>query len=332
MIGAIQHIVRTADAAIARVSLALRPERNAVMSFLFHSLFRDEREIALNLVDPLDRTTTTQFRQLIEYYLDHDYRFVSPPDLLTGLDPAGRYALITFDDGYFNNTLALPILEEYRVPAVFFISTDHVLQNKCYWWDVLHRERLAQGASRRRIYAECVAMKRLRTDQIEAELIARFGAEALRPRGDIDRPFSAPELREFARSPYVHLGNHTANHAILTNYTPAEVRAQVRAGQDALEAITGVRPISIAYPNGAHSPEVIEACREVGLKIGFTVRPHKAPLPLNPQSTDLLRLGRFVPNGEVPIAEQCRTYRSDFQFYGRFRSGYLRMLRGQPAQ
>ena len=32
------------------------------------------------------------------------------------------------------------------------------------------------------------------------------------------------------------------------------------------------------------------------------------------------------------IVNQCRTYRSDFQLYGRLRDGYLRLRRGQVAQ
>ena len=144
---AIQRIVRSTDTAVARVSLALRPERNALLSFLFHSLFRNDREIALNVVDPLERTTVAQFRQLIGYYVRHGYRFISPADLLRGLDADEKYAMITFDDGYFNNTLALPVLEEFGVPAVFFISTDHVRKNKCFWWDVLYRPRRSEGAT-----------------------------------------------------------------------------------------------------------------------------------------------------------------------------------------
>jgi len=132
MISSIQRLVRATDCVVARAYLSLFRERSALLSFLFHSLFRDEREIALNQVDPLQRTTVAQFRRFVEYYLAHDYRFIGPADLLGGLDPDGKYAMITFDDGYFNNTLALPILEEYRVPAVVFVSTDHVRQNKCF--------------------------------------------------------------------------------------------------------------------------------------------------------------------------------------------------------
>ena len=130
MIATIQRLVRAVDCLIARSYLSLVHEGTGLLVFLFHSLFRDEPEIALNRVDPLQRTTVGQFRRFVEYYLDHDYRFIGPDDLLNGLEPGGKYALISFDDGYYNNVLARPILEEYRAPALFFISTDHVGKNK----------------------------------------------------------------------------------------------------------------------------------------------------------------------------------------------------------
>ena len=332
MIDAIQQLVRATDAAIARLYLSLFRERNALISFLFHSLFRDQSEIGRNLVDPLQKTTVEQFRRLVGYYLDHGYRFVAPDDLIGGLGPEGKYALLTFDDGYFNNTLALPVLAEFGVPAVFFVSTDHVRQNKGFWWDVLYRELSARGVSARRIYREGVALKSRRTEEIEALLRDRFGPRAFEPRGDIDRPFTPDELREFARNPFVNLGNHTANHAILTNYTPDQVRDQILGAQEAILSLTGVSPRMIAYPNGAHTGAILQTCGEVGLKVGFTIRPEKNLVPLGSGSPSLLRLGRFAPLGDGPIEPQCRTYRSDLLLYGMFRDGYLRLHGGQVAR
>lgn len=332
MTSPVQRMVRSIDSVVARIYLALCRERNAVISFLFHSLFKSEKEIAQKLVDPLERTTVAQFRQFVRYFLQHGYRFISPDDLLGSLDPRGKYALITFDDGYFNNSLALGVLEEFGVPAIFFISTEHVRLNKSFWWDVLYRERSAQGASERQIYREALALKSLRTHEIESRLIERFGPAALTPRGDIDRPFTPAELRDFAQSSHVHLGNHTADHAILTNYDLPEAEAQIRGAQETLREMTGVTAMSIAYPNGAHNPRLVRMCREIGLKVGFTIRPAKIGLPLNDGSPSLLQLGRFVPHADSPMATQCRTFRSDFQLYGKFRAGYLRLVRGQAAQ
>jgi peptidoglycan/xylan/chitin deacetylase (PgdA/CDA1 family) len=325
VVAGIQQIVRSADAALARVYLSFRPERNAVMSFIFHSLFRNEAEIAQNLIDPQQRTTVAQLREFIIYYLEHGYRFITPNELLNGLDKSGKYVLMSFDDGYYNNIHARPVLEELKVPATFFISTNNVQQNKCFWWDVVYRERAAQRRPHKHILAETQSFKHLRTKHIEAELMARFGPDALVPRGDIDRPFTPAELADFAKSPYVHLGNHTADHAVLTNYTREEVREQVEGAQAWLKELTGAAPEAIAYPNGNYSDTVVEVCEELGLKVGFTVCPKKISLPLRAKASNLLRLGRFGTHGDVPLLTQCETYRSDLLIYCALRSGYLRL-------
>ena len=169
-------------------------------------------------------------------------------------------------------------------------------------------------------------MKSRTSEQIEAELRAEFGADAFTPRSEIDRPFSAAELRDFARAPHVYLGNHTANHAILTNYPMDEARAQVRKAQESLTEMTGVCPRAIAYPNGAHSDAIVRICRDLGLDLGFTIAPVKNPVDV--RSPNALRLGRFAPYDAIPIEIQCRTYRSDLLLYSNFRTAYLRLVCG----
>ena len=327
MIATVQRILRSTDAAVAGAYLSVFRERDALVPLLFHSLFRDESEIDRNDIDPLDRITVARLRACVKYYLDHGYRFVSPDDLLAQ-PPEGRLAMVTFDDGYFNNTLALPVLEEFNIPAVFFISTGHVRLGKCFWWDVLHRERTARHTPPETIDRERRALKRLRTEDIERRLIDEFGPNCLAPRGDIDRPFTPDELRDFSRHRLVRLGNHTADHAILTNYPEHEAKQQVAAAQQWLTNEIGFTPTAIAYPNGGSNDAVVRYCHELGLKLGFTVRPRKSPLPLDVRAGALLRLGRFTPHADSPVDAQCRAYRSDLQLYGTFRSGYLK-LRGR---
>jgi peptidoglycan/xylan/chitin deacetylase (PgdA/CDA1 family) len=331
MIDAIRSFVHGADSMFAGMYLAMFGEQNAVMSFLFHSLFRNEKEMRRNVIHPMDETTVEKFRTLIEYYVHHGYQFISPQDVVNGLDRRGKYAMLTFDDGYCNNRLAVPILEEFNVPAVFFISTNNVRDNKSFWWDVLYRERTAQGRSERQIYDEGVDLKTLPTEQIEERLIKNFGSNAMKPQCDIDRPFTPQELIEFASSPCVHIGNHTANHAILTNYSAEGVRRQVLAAQDYLEQLLGKKPISIAYPNGRQNDMVVEICRELGLKVGFTVRPEKLSLRSIGQSKNLMKIGRFVPHANSTMEMQCRTYRSDILIYGALRTAYIKLLRQEVA-
>ena len=331
MIRSLQSLIRSADAAVARLYLSCRAERNSLMGFLFHSLFRVADDIEKDLIDPLQRTTVDQFRQFIEYYLRLGYQFVGPEAIARGLPAGKNYAVVTFDDGYYNNTLALPVLEEYDIPAIFFICSDNIRDNRCFWWDVLYRELIERGVSKQTIYREGLAQKTLATAEIESRLAGRFGPGAFAPRSDIDRPFSPSELRQFASSRHVHIGNHTAGHAILTNYPHQLVRTQVQSAQDALSEMTGATPIAIAYPNGGYNPAIAAICRDLGLTLGFTTHQKKNPLPVEPRGEGLMTMGRFCLHGRSPIGIQCRTCRSDIQLYPLLRDGYVSLRRKKPA-
>jgi peptidoglycan/xylan/chitin deacetylase (PgdA/CDA1 family) len=48
--------------------------------------------------------------------------------------------VLTFDDGYIDNFLyARPLLEKFKVPANFFISTYYVEKKEEFWWDALEQ-------------------------------------------------------------------------------------------------------------------------------------------------------------------------------------------------
>lgn len=327
MIDAIQNLVRATDDAVAHAYLSCFRERPAIRCFLFHSLFRDESEIDGNVVDFLQRTTVEQFRQFILYYLDCGYVFVTPRDVLAGLAPDRQYALITFDDGYFSNSLALPVMQSLNVPAAFYIATEHVRSGMCFWWDVLHRERHRLGASTEQIHHEALSLKSLTTEAIHAKLSAQFGSKAFDPIGDIDRPFTTDELRAFAASPLVEVGNHTTHHTILTNYTPAEAGRSIAAAQAWLTETLGTTPVSIAYPNGGVNASVVKAAKDAGLKIGFTTRPHKNELA-HLHAADFMEFGRFCLHGEAPFMKQCKTCRSDLLIYSRLRQLFVNFRPG----
>src|SRR4051812_46344245 len=119
MISTIRNLAHSTDSAVSRLYLSVFQEQNALRSFLFHSLFRNPQEMDQNLIDPLDRTTVNALRQLIAYYRGHGYVFISPDQIVDGLPDDQKYAMLTFDDGYYNNHLALPLLEEFNIPATF---------------------------------------------------------------------------------------------------------------------------------------------------------------------------------------------------------------------
>ena len=58
------------------------------------------------------------------------------------------------------------------------------------------------------------------------------------------------------------MSNHTWNHPSLPSLSPEEVAWEVAHCDSVLEAVTGNRPITLAYPYNAMSPEVVAKCEE----------------------------------------------------------------------
>jgi peptidoglycan/xylan/chitin deacetylase (PgdA/CDA1 family) len=204
-----------------------------------------------------------------------------------------------------------------QVPAVFFISTAYIESGKSFWWDVLYRQRVKQATPPRKIAEELEHVKSLPWTDIEPYLTREFGAAALDSACDADRPFCPGELAAFSRQPQVHLGNHTRDHAILTNLSRSEARQQISMAQEDLYRICGVNAQSIAYPNGAHSAQVHQAAKDSGLTLGVTVEKRKNYLPLDPGPQSLLNLGRFQIFRDRPLIQQLEIFRGDFGRHGR---------------
>lgn len=306
-------MLRFVDGVWCGAVLATVGDRPGLLSFLFHAVSADRRTDAIDsVVDPTQTLTTDSVARFVRYFRRHGYRFVSPAQIRAGLDPDGRYVLMTFDDGYYNNYRMLPILRGEDVPAVFFISTNHVIHGKAFWWDVVYRERIKQGVSPVIIEREQRSLKSRTHQNIEKYLIQEFGVAALDPIGDEDRPMSSDELRTFARSPGVHIGNHTMDHAILTNYSNSEVRRQIEGAQDALEAVLGIQVTAISYPNGNYSSTILRIARECGVHIGITVDPRRSVAPFD--DSERLRLGRFCFTRGYDRPQSFRAFRSGWSF------------------
>lgn len=310
--GLAQAGLKLSDALCMGLTPAWAREAPGLIVVALHSLCRSRAQLHDPAIVADQNVCVDDLRSLIEAVLASGYTVVSPDDVAAGLAGGGKYAMLTFDDGYFNNVLALDVLEEFQVPAAFFISSGHVLQGKGFWWDAVSRELSRAGASRAARNAELRRLKALSPAGVEAAVRVRFGPHALRPRGDTDRPFTAPELADFARHRWVHIGNHTVDHAILTRCSRDEMQRQIRDCQEALQAITGRAPVAIAYPNGNHSAAVVTAAHAAGLRVGLTVHPAKNRLPALAGSSRLMELGRFYFHGRPDPALEFRSYRCGF--------------------
>lgn len=305
-------LIDSFDKIISNNYLRFFKERNSLMVYLFHGLFKDENEIAMNHVHPQQKITIKLFREFIEYHLNNGFVFISPGELLEGLNEDKKYLLLTFDDGYYNNIHSLDILNEYDIPAIFFISSNNIEQNQCFWWDIVYRERIKRNIPLSEISKEISDLKKKKARYIQEYIIREFGNEAFSPISNIDRPFTRNELVDFSNNRSVYLGNHTVNHAILTNYNSVEIATEIEQSQIFLKDVMGSAPDVISYPNGNFSNEVLNISKKLGLKLGITTKHRKNYLPIDFNGLEPYLINRFTLWGSKDLAKQCDSNRSDF--------------------
>ncbi len=302
-------IVKIIDNNLALLHKYFTGTKDGLVSILFHTLYKDRDQVNRSSADPQQSITLEDFERIIVYYLERNYKFITQDELVEGMLEKDKYCFLTFDDGYFNNILAIKIMEKYNVPATFYCSTAPIMNNKCFWWDVYYRERKKLGVSIEKIRSEKIALKKLRIDEIEKMFKDEFGANVFNPIDNTDRPFTPDELKDFAAHPLVHIGNHTHNHLILPNYGIDEIIEDIKLNQKLLVEITGIEaPSTIAYPNGNINISYLPKLKEIGLKAGVTAIKGKNYLPFNPSSDDAFYIKRFTPwhhnyNEMLPLTE-----------------------------
>ncbi|GAB2498719.1 polysaccharide deacetylase family protein [Alkalibacterium psychrotolerans] len=321
MIKRLATTIKAIDKTINSHYLKSFKEENSLIVMMFHSLVKDQSEISLNHIDSSLAVTTEEFEEFIVYFLDKGYKFVAPNDIIEGLNKNQKHILITFDDGYYNNSNALPLLKKYDIPAVFFATVKNIQQNRSYWWDVLYRESLKRNVSAEQNLELIKKLKEKTTIEIISYLEEVYGKDSFIPLSDIDRPFTPDELLDFSQNKLVYIGNHTLNHAILTNYDLKSVSDQISIAQEEIKKFIGHYPNSIAYPNGNHSTEIRNICRKLNIDIGFTTRAHRNRIPVK----NMLRLGRYSISSDSDISLQCERIRLESTPYRNFLKVYNRV-------
>lgn len=225
-----------------------------------------------------------------------------------------RACCITFDDGYADNlTVALPILQRYRLPATVFVASGYLGGQTMFNDAVTHvvatcaksqldlaeldlgRHALETIGDRRTAIDTILKRFKFRTPETRESDLARLLDIAEcgpLPPGPM---MSRDQVRQLADQG-VEIGGHTVMHPILTSVSDERALAEMVEGKRELEAITG-RPVSVfAYPNGKPQRDYV-AChvamaKAAGFELAVTTVNGLATL-----KSDLYQLPRFMPWG-----------------------------------
>ena len=310
--GRIKRGLMVLDRPIVRWQLRVLGDRPGLISLLCHSVFTDRTDAHCRDLDPLEDLTLEDYERVFEHFGAAGYQFVGEDQVLAGLDPDGRFVWLTFDDGYYNNFRILPLLEKLKIPAQVYVSTDHVLEGKSFWWDALYRARSRQGRTQDEIHREAEALKRQTNRELEATLVGEFGSGVLTPASDTDRPMTAQEVRQLASHPLIRVGNHTSEHGVLTNYSLPEARWIIEKGESDLRRILGRPCRTFAYPNGDYSETMFETLQALGYAAAISCDFRRDSRASVLAEKSRYRIGRFYLSGGWDLEAQCQMLRALF--------------------
>jgi peptidoglycan/xylan/chitin deacetylase (PgdA/CDA1 family) len=297
-----EHLLRNAGNAIA---LAGRGNRLCVVNY--HRI--------LTAPDPMldSEPDLASFRWQMAL-LARCFNVLPLVDALAALD-AGRLPpralCITFDDGYRSvHDLALPILQEFGLPATVFVTSgyidgrnmwnDHIIEavqdlpaGRLDLRDLgLGNYSLNSLAERKASLAELTEASKYLPPPARLALVDRL--ESLVGGHESDGLMLSAEMVLNLDRYGIEIGAHTVSHPILTSLDDDSARREIVGSKEALEAVLG-KPVRLfAYPNGKPGQDYQAEHVAMVKQLGFEAAVSTSWGAARPGS-DLFQLPRFTP-------------------------------------
>jgi len=198
--------------------------------------------------------------------------------------PVNSFA-ITFDDGFENNiSVAAPILEKYEIPAMIYLTTDFIQNNKMSWIDRIEyavefsQLRELKFGLNNFIYSLADNPNKInflsavrdfvkKTPDCQPNMFAdqiceQLGVEGVHSTDDpLDKKLSWAKIKELnQKKGILSFGGHSHTHPILSFLSPEELKYELDTSISLLWKMGGVESTHYSYPEGlAHcfSGEVV---------------------------------------------------------------------------
>ena len=314
-----KRLARSVVTGICRLSSVLgRAERqlaNRLTILCYHRVLPAERKKTYFLPDLV--VTPESLRLHCEVLRRH-FEVLTLHDAYASWSAGSRserpLAAITFDDGYRDNlTFAAPVLQEFALPATFFVIAGLLGSQTPPWYDYLGgaiasnadeqcRNRviallkrfdvqdnltLPDRYDRSDAYRVVAAAKTLPSDR-RGELIGEvcnLVGEPEQPKVD-DRIMDFQELAQLRECGH-EIGSHSLSHEILTLLDETHLAQEVGQSKHMLEAGLGAQVSSFCYPNGDYNAGVVRAVDHAGYQCAVSTGTR-----LNDAATDRFALNR----------------------------------------
>lgn len=205
---------------------------------LIHCLYNDDSPKIIS--HPELFIHISEVEKLFDYLKNQGYKFCLPED--SG-KIKGKTCSMTFDDGYFNNQLFLPLAEKYKIPFILFVNSLNILEQKPFIWDVDYQLRSSD-----------VILSRNYSESYKTLNI--ISSSSLMSNSN-HKPFSIDEFREFSSNSFTYLGLHTHSHQILINKYHFNINQELELNSNFLSSYPSFLKKDLALPCGLVSKSVL---------------------------------------------------------------------------
>jgi peptidoglycan/xylan/chitin deacetylase (PgdA/CDA1 family) len=249
------------------VSLISSPWKGKGAILMYHRVLPDEEinedyEIGLAV-------TKSNFEKQIKT-LSSNYKIVSMDEFVNNLDKKDSEFMVsvTFDDGYKDNLLhALPVLENYKIPATIYIATRFLENHVTMWWYELksiieQKSVLEFEYQNKNFFYELNDFKQKKSTfekirKIFLYLTSKQQLELLNiiSKNNNRKNFSniclnKEELKVLDKNPLITIGSHTHNHVNLKMLSEEEILKEIKTSLEILKDLLGHDISHFSYPYG----------------------------------------------------------------------------------
>jgi peptidoglycan/xylan/chitin deacetylase (PgdA/CDA1 family) len=249
---------------------------------MYHQIGPGSGDPHRDLVPQLD---VEIFRAQLTYLKSH-YELVSLRDLRARIADRSRGeplpVALTFDDDLPSHSrYAAPFLEEAGAPGTFFLTGASLHGKRSFWWQDLQSvanrggsvwRELVRGLEEMGVTASSASLRSLARviEAMEPEDRERVGERIRAVAGPTpaEGQLSTDEIARIASSGF-EIGFHTLRHHNLQTVRSERLTEALTDGLQEIQALTGYRPISIAYPHCRADARVTDAARGAGFELGL---------------------------------------------------------------
>ncbi len=187
--------------------------------------------------------------------------------------PDFSYA-ITFDDGYYNNySIAAPILNEFNLPATFYVTTDFISNNSMSWIDMIE-DGINKVNVKKKIHYKKFKIQNLASDNNKIKFLNFLRKEIksnheLDPYKEIlkigknnniilnkslknifDKKMSWNNLKKISNDNNFIIGGHGKTHRILSYLNNVDLKNEITKSIKIINKKLSIKVKHFSYPEG----------------------------------------------------------------------------------